>query len=87
MAGLAQVDLSFEGLAMTLTKGKKKEPKQILDGSIRGRARPGRLLAIMGPSGKEYCMQEIRCWIMNWKGILIFIHFSRFFFVVQEPER
>lgn len=34
---------------MTL-KGKKKT-KTILDGSIRGRARPGRLLAIMGPSG------------------------------------
>jgi len=25
--------------------------KHILDGSIRGRARPGRMLAIMGPSG------------------------------------
>ena len=50
MGGLDQADLSFEGIEMLLeTKNGKK--KAILDGSIRGRARPGRMLAIMGPSG------------------------------------
>lgn len=48
-AGLEHVDLAMEGLKLTL-KG-KKETKQILDGSIQARAQPGRLLAIMGPSG------------------------------------
>jgi hypothetical protein len=50
MEGLEQVDLSFEGLQMLLDiKGNGK--KEILDGSLRGRAQPGRMLAIMGPSG------------------------------------
>lgn len=64
MGGLNQVDLSFEGIELLLetNKGSRKSNgdsgtnvikgrKQILDGSIRGRARPGRMLAIMGPSG------------------------------------
>jgi ABC-type dipeptide/oligopeptide/nickel transport system ATPase component len=41
--------LSFEGLRMTLET--KTGAKEILDGSIRGRAKPGRMLAVMGPSG------------------------------------
>jgi ABC-type glutathione transport system ATPase component len=51
------IDLAFDSLKLTLqTKKKKKNgngngERLILDGSIRGRARPGRLLAIMGPSG------------------------------------
>lgn len=51
MGGVKEVDLCFEGLRLVLDQKKKGEPKVILDGSIRGRARPGRLLAIMGPSG------------------------------------
>jgi ABC-type lipoprotein export system ATPase subunit len=47
--GLKQVDLAFEGIQLVLTK--KGRQRDILDGSIRGRARPGRMLAIMGPSG------------------------------------
>jgi hypothetical protein len=42
-------DLSFEGVHMVLQS--KKEERVLLDGSLRGRASPGRLLAIMGPSG------------------------------------
>jgi ABC-type multidrug transport system ATPase subunit len=54
--GLEKVDLAFEGLMLSLDLGKKKgesEPTErlLLDGSIRGRAQPGRMLAIMGPSG------------------------------------
>jgi len=39
------VDLSFEGIEFIIGD------RTILDGSIRGRAQPGRLMAIMGPSG------------------------------------
>ena len=49
MGGMKEVDLSFEGLKLVLAK--KGNEKVILDGSIRGRARPGRMLAILGPSG------------------------------------
>ena len=50
------VDLSFEGIRLELKTGKngkngKNGPRMLLDGSPRGRARPGRMLAIMGPSG------------------------------------
>lgn len=57
--GLDQVDLGFSGFHMEL-KDKKAEGgnggggngiRTLLDGSIRGRAKPGRMLAIMGPSG------------------------------------
>jgi hypothetical protein len=48
--GLERVDLAFEGIEMTLEE-KKGQQRKLLDGSIRGRARPGRMLAIMGPSG------------------------------------
>jgi ABC-type multidrug transport system ATPase subunit len=57
------LDIAFDGIKLVL-KGKNKngkngngekknnnEERLLLDGSIRGRARPGRLLAIMGPSG------------------------------------
>ena len=47
---LPSVDLAFENIQMVL-QTKKNGKKQILDGSIHGRARPGRMLAIMGPSG------------------------------------
>lgn len=45
-----QVELSFEGIRLEL-KQKRKPSRLILDGSIHGKASPGRLLAIMGPSG------------------------------------
>lgn len=51
-AGMDHADLAMEGLKLTM-KG-KKETKEILDGSIRVRAQPGRMLAIMGPSGKQW---------------------------------
>ena len=51
-AGLDHADLAMEGLKLTM-KG-KKETKEILDGSIRVRAQPGRMLAIMGPSGTPW---------------------------------
>lgn len=47
-----EVDLSFEGIRMTLAgKNRKNGDRVLLDGSLRGRAQPGRMLAIMGPSG------------------------------------
>jgi ABC-type multidrug transport system ATPase subunit len=49
MGGMDHVDLSFEGLKLVLENGGKT--REILDGSIRGRAKPGRMLAILGPSG------------------------------------
>lgn len=56
MGGMQEVDLAFESIAMTLTT--KKGTKELLDGTIRGRARPGRMLAIMGPSGKYHTVTE-----------------------------
>jgi len=45
------VELSFEGIHVTL-QTKKDGERTLVDGStIRGMARPGELLAIMGPSG------------------------------------
>jgi ABC-type uncharacterized transport system YnjBCD ATPase subunit len=49
MGGLDSVDLGFSEIRMEL-KGKSGY-KVLLDGSIKGRARPGRMMAIMGPSG------------------------------------
>jgi ABC-type multidrug transport system ATPase subunit len=49
MGGLDAVDLGFSDIRMVV-KGKNGD-KEVLDGSIKGRARPGRMLAIMGPSG------------------------------------
>ena len=65
MSGLESVDLGFSDLYLEMKQKKKRkkrttrnehegsngESRLLLDGSIRGRARPGRMLAIMGPSG------------------------------------
>jgi ABC-type multidrug transport system ATPase subunit len=47
------VDLSFEAVQLKLRQKKRKSSSEtlLLDGSIHGRAQPGRMLAIMGPSG------------------------------------
>jgi len=48
--GLSSVELGFSDIRMELKTKKRNGGKKILlDGSIRGRARPGRMLAIMGP--------------------------------------
>jgi len=52
LMGLEKVDLAFDGLEMILDTKRKGEKRRLLDGSIRGRAKPGRMLAIMGPSGR-----------------------------------
>jgi len=44
-------EIGFEGIQVVLAQKRKKPDKVILDGSIAGKARPGRMLAIMGPSG------------------------------------
>lgn len=59
-----EVDLAFEGVELVLqvqvrpkssgaggAHSNDNNNRLILDGSIRGRARPGRMLAILGPSG------------------------------------
>eukprot|EP00978_Attheya_sp_CCMP212_P039754 scaffold209912_cov54-Attheya_sp.AAC.2 len=48
---LQKVEIGFEDIQITLKQKKQKEDRLILDGSIRGKALPGRMLAIMGPSG------------------------------------
>jgi hypothetical protein len=70
MGGLDQVDMAFSGIRMELNTGKKKKKKGsngdetttrvVLDGSIRGRAQPGRMVAIMGPSGavRYFCWMD-----------------------------
>ena len=49
--GLDHVDLAFEQIQLELVTKKSKSKRLLLDGSIRGKATPGRMLAIMGPSG------------------------------------
>ena len=51
-------EVAFEGITILLQQKNKKNkntnanpPRKILDGSIKGVAKPGRMLAIMGPSG------------------------------------
>lgn len=52
MKVMEKMDLGFSGFKMELKAKKKSQTSRlILDGSIRGRAQPGRMLAIMGPSG------------------------------------
>jgi len=52
MKVMEKMDLGFSGFKMELKAKKKNQTSRlILDGSIRGRAQPGRMLAIMGPSG------------------------------------
>lgn len=48
---LEQCELGFEGVKMILQQKKGKPDRVILDGSLKGIARPGRMLGIMGPSG------------------------------------
>lgn len=54
--GLETIDVAFEGIQLEMTTKKKNKEngnniRQLLDGSIHGRAKPGRMLAVMGPSG------------------------------------
>ena len=49
MEGSDEVEMAFSGIQLSLAK--KGETRMLLDGSSRGRAQPGRMLAIMGPSG------------------------------------
>jgi ABC-type lipoprotein export system ATPase subunit len=54
--GLESIDLSFHDIRLEMAMKKKKDtkdgkPRILLDGKIQGRAKPGRMLAIMGPSG------------------------------------
>ena len=52
IAAMEPMDLEFSGFQMELkAKKKNQSTRLLLDGSIRGRAQPGRMLAIMGPSG------------------------------------
>jgi hypothetical protein len=54
MRGLESVELGFSDIQLVLQAKKKKKEngdRVLLDGSIRGKASPGRMLAIMGPSG------------------------------------
>jgi ABC-type multidrug transport system ATPase subunit len=49
VVGTEPIDLAFEGLTLKL-ETKSGEVRTLLDG-VRGRAQPGRMLAVMGPSG------------------------------------
>jgi ABC-type lipoprotein export system ATPase subunit len=53
--GLESIELAFQGIQLEMAVKKKKDndgkPRLLLDGSIHGRATPGRMLAVMGPSG------------------------------------
>ena len=44
-------EVGFEGIKILLKQKKNKADRVILDGSLKGVAKPGRMLAIMGPSG------------------------------------
>ena len=50
---IRSLDLGFSGIYMEVTTSKRSKASKrvLLDGSIKGRAQPGRMLAIMGPSG------------------------------------
>lgn len=50
---MGSLDIGFSDMYMEITTKKKSQTvkRVLLDGSIRGRAQPGRMLAIMGPSG------------------------------------
>lgn len=50
-AALGKVDIGFEGFQLTLAQKKGKADRVILDGSLKGVAKSGRMLAVMGPSG------------------------------------
>lgn len=44
-------EVGFEGIKLILEQKGKKPERIILDGSLKGIAKPGRMLAVMGPSG------------------------------------
>jgi len=48
---LQSCEVGFEGIKMTMKQKGNKPDRVILDGSLKGKARPGRMLAVMGPSG------------------------------------
>ncbi len=48
---LQSCEVGFEGIKLILKQKKNKPDRVILDGSLKGKARPGRMLAVMGPSG------------------------------------
>jgi len=50
---IGSLDIGFSDIYMEITTQRKSIPSKrvILDGSIKGRAKPGRMVAIMGPSG------------------------------------
>lgn len=61
-----KVELIFSGLRMELNKGRKKKHRILLDGSINGVAKPGRMMAIMGPRYVESEHQSAVClWAQN----------------------
>ena len=48
---LQSCEVGFENIKLTLKQKGNKPDRTILDGSLKGKASPGRMLAIMGPSG------------------------------------
>ena len=69
MGGLDDTDVVFDGIKLILTQPAKKKGKDgvqppahryLLDGSFRGRAYAGRMMAIMGPSGTA-CRSAALC--------------------------
>jgi len=46
------VEVGFADVSVSLKQKKGTPDRLILDGSIRGIAKPGRMMAIMGPSGR-----------------------------------
>ena len=48
---LESCEVGFDGIKMTLKQKGDKPDRLILDGSLKGKAKPGRMLAVMGPSG------------------------------------
>ena len=63
MGGLESVDFSFSNIRMELDTGRKSKngdkTRLLIDGSVSGRAKPGRMLAIMGPSGAGKVRREL----------------------------
>jgi ABC-type multidrug transport system ATPase subunit len=48
---LNSCEVGFEGIKLILKQKGSKPDRVILDGSLKGKASPGRMLAVMGPSG------------------------------------
>lgn len=73
-------EVAFEGITILLQQKNKKNknkdanpPRKILDGSLKGVAKPGRMLAIMGPSGsgKSSLVHAIAGRIKDSKHIIV----------------